>query len=163
MVPCPFKAEISTTLQPSWGQFFNVDLISVFLYDVHHVDRNDHRDSQLCQLRGQVQITLQVCAVDDVQNSVGPLIDQIVSRYNLFQRIRRQGINTRKIRDGYIMMLFSLPSFFLHRNAGPVPYKLVRARQRVEQRRFTAVRIACKRNSYVWHFPFFLSHLISWN
>ena len=33
-------------------QLLQVDLIAVFLDDVDHVDRNDHRNSQLQQLRG---------------------------------------------------------------------------------------------------------------
>ena len=53
IMPVPFRAEISTTLQPSWRESFSyIDLIAVFLYQVHHVDGDDDRDAQLGQLGG---------------------------------------------------------------------------------------------------------------
>ena len=49
-------------------------ILSPFLRDdVHHVDGHDHRDAQLGQLCGEVEVALQVGAVDDVQNRVGTL------------------------------------------------------------------------------------------
>ena len=74
MMPVPFRAEISTTGQPSWrDELLDVDLVAVLLDDVHHVDGHDHRDAELGQLRGEVEVPLQVRAVDDVQNRVGTL------------------------------------------------------------------------------------------
>ena len=42
---------------------------------------------QLHQLRGQVEVALQVGAGDDVQDGVGALADQVVPRHHFFQRI----------------------------------------------------------------------------
>ena len=53
MMPSPFKAEISTTLQPSClRQLVDVDLVAVLADDIHHVDGDDHGDAQLGQLSG---------------------------------------------------------------------------------------------------------------
>ena len=55
------------------GQLCGVDLIAVLADDVHHVDGDDDRDAQLGELRGEVQVALEVRAVDDVQDRVGTL------------------------------------------------------------------------------------------
>ncbi len=57
----PFRAEISTTSQPSSRDSSSgVDLVAVLADDVHHVDGDDHGDAQLGQLGGQVEVTLEL-------------------------------------------------------------------------------------------------------
>ena len=64
------------TSQPSSrDSSVDVDLVAVLAYHVHHVDGNDHGDAQLDQLGGQVQVTLQVGAIDDIQDGVGSLTE----------------------------------------------------------------------------------------
>ena len=69
------------------AQLFHVDLVAVLADHVHHVDGDNNGDAQLGQLGGQVQVTLQVRAVDDVQDSVGALVDQVVTGHHLFQGV----------------------------------------------------------------------------
>ena len=42
------------------GEFLDVDLVAVLLDDVHHVDGHDHRDAELGQLRGEVEVPLRL-------------------------------------------------------------------------------------------------------
>ena len=56
------------------GQLFGIQPVAVFADDIHHIHGRYHRNAQLHQLGGQVQVPLQVGAVDDVQNDVGPLL-----------------------------------------------------------------------------------------
>ena len=49
-----------------------------FANDVHHVDSHDNRDAKLHQLCGQIQVTLQVSSVYDVQDRIRTLGNQIV-------------------------------------------------------------------------------------
>ena len=65
-----------------------VDLVAVLLHDVHHVHRHDHRQPQLQQLRGQVEIALQIGAVHDVEDHVRRLGNEVVPRHDLLKRIR---------------------------------------------------------------------------
>ena len=123
------------------AQLGGVDLVAVLADDVHHVDGDDDRNAQLGQLRGQVQVTLQICAVDDVQNRIGALGNQIVTCNDFFQRIRGKGVDAGKVHDDDVVMLL-----LLNRNAGPVADILVGAGQRIEQRCFAAVRVARKGN-----------------
>ena len=56
-LPSPFRALISMARQPSsWLSRFRVDLVAVFAHQVDHVHRHDHRDAQLDQLGGQVEL-----------------------------------------------------------------------------------------------------------
>ena len=128
------------------GQLGHVDLVAVLLDDIHHVDGDDNGDTQLGQLRGQVQVTLQVRTIDDVQDGVGTLVDQVVTGHHFLQRVGGQGVNTGQVHDGHVVVLLQLAFLLLHRNAGPVAHELVRAGQRIEQRGFTGVRVARKGN-----------------
>ena len=138
------------------GQLCGIDLIAVFADDVHHVDGDDDRDAQLGELRGEVQVALEVRAVDDVQDRIGTLADQIVTGDDLLQRVRRQGVDTGKVGDRHTVVLLELAFLLFHGDAGPVANELVRTGQRVEQRRLAAVRVARKGNSNV-HFASSLS------
>ena len=128
------------------GQLVNVDLVAILLDHVHHVDGHDHRDAQLHQLGGQIQVALQVGTVDDVQNGVGALADQIVPGHHFLQRVGRQGVNTRQVGDGNFGVLLQLALFLFHSNAGPVADELVCTGQRIEQRRLTGVGVAREGN-----------------
>ena len=129
------------------GQFLCVDLVAILADNIHHVDRDDHRDAQLGQLRCQVQVAFQIRAVDDVQNRVRALLDQVVSCDDFFQRIGRKRVDTRKVGDDHAIMLFELAFLLFHGNTRPVSDKLVRPRKCIKQCGFTTVGVACKGNS----------------
>ncbi len=124
------------------GKLRHVDLVAALADHIHHVDGDDHRDAQLGELRGQIKVALQVGAVDDVQDGVGPLADQIIPGHHLFQRVGREGINAGQIHDDHVVMLLQLAFLFLNGNARPVSHELIGAGQRVEQRCLTAVWVA---------------------
>ena len=70
------------------GKLCGIDLIAALADNIDHVDCNDHRNAELRKLRRQIQVSLKVGAVDDVQNRVGSFADQIIPRNNLFQSVR---------------------------------------------------------------------------
>ena len=119
----------------------DVDLVAALAHDVHHVHGHDHRDAQLGQLRGQVQVALKVRAVDNVEDGVRPLVDQVVAGDDLLQRVGAERVNAGKVHDDDIIMLFQPAFLFLDRDARPVANKLIGAGQRIEQRRLAAVRV----------------------
>ena len=129
------------------GQLRRIDSVAVLLDDIHHINGEDDRDTKLGKLCRQVQVTLEVGTVDDVEDGVGTLINQVVSRDDFLQRVGGQRIDTGKVGDNHAVVLLQLTFFFLNRNARPVTDELVRAGQCVEQRGFTAVRVAGKGNS----------------
>ena len=88
------------------GQLFRVKLIAPLVDDIHHVHCDYHRNSQLQQLSGQVQIPFKIRTVDNIKNRVRPLLNQIVSGYHFLQRIRRKGINSRQVDNMYFFASF---------------------------------------------------------
>ena len=131
------------------GKLGAVQPVSVLPHHIHHVDGHHHGDAQLHQLRGEVQVALQVCAVDDVQDDVRPLPDQVVPGHDFLQRVGRQAVDPRKIGDRHALVSLQPALFFLHRHARPVAHKLVGAGQCIEQGRLSTVRITRKGNTYI--------------
>ena len=127
----------------------DVDLVAVLFDDIHHIDGDDRRDAQLHDLCREVEVPLEVRAVDEVQDGIGMFTQQIVSGNDLFQRIRREGVDAGKVRDGDIFVVFEFAFFFLDRDSGPVTNVLVGAGERVEQGGLTAVRVAGKGNAHI--------------
>ena len=122
-------------------QLVDADLVAVLADNVHHVDGYHYRNAQLHQLCGEVQVTFQVGTVDDVQNGIRTFLDQIVSGNNLFQGVRRKGVDTRQVCDDNIFMTFQLTFLFFYGYTRPVTNELVRTCQCVEQCGFTSVRV----------------------
>ena len=143
------------------GELLDVDLITVLADDIHHVDGDDHGDAELGKLGGEIQVTLEVRAVDDVQDRVGTLTDQVVTGDDFLQRVRGQGVNTGKVHDDHVIVLFELTFLFLHGDAGPVTNELVRTGQRIKQRRLTAVGVAREGNFDLLFHVSYCSFLLS--
>ena len=130
-----------------FGKLLRIDLVAVLFYDVDHVDRHDHRNAELDELRGEVQVAFEVRTVHDVQDRVRTLVDQIVSGNDLLQGVGGQGIDAGKVRNDDVVVTFQLAFLLLDRDARPVAHELVGAGQCVEQRRFAAVRVAREGNA----------------
>ena len=128
------------------GQLVQVDLVAVLADQVDHVDCHDNGDAQLDQLGGQIEVALDVGAIDDIQDGVGLLVDQVAAGDDLFQRVGRQRVDTGQVLDHDVVVALQLAFLLLNGNAGPVADILVRTGQAVEQGGFTAVRVACQSN-----------------
>ena len=128
------------------GQLVQVDLVAVLADQVDHVDCHDNGDAQLDQLGGQIEVTLDVGAIDDIQDGVGLLVDQVAAGDDLFQRVGRQRVDTGQVLDHDVVVALQLAFLLLNGNAGPVADILVRTGQAVEQGGFAAVRVACQSN-----------------
>lgn len=102
------------------AQLLQVDLIAVLADEIDHVDSHDHGDAQLDELSGQVQVALDVGAINDVQDGIGLLLDQISTGDDLFQSVRRQGVDTGQVLDDDILLALQLAFLLLDGNAGPV-------------------------------------------
>ena len=109
---------------------------------VHHVERDDHGAVELHKLQRQVQITLDVGGVDDIDDGVGMLIKDKLATHDLLARVRRQGVNARQVGNACLGMVTDGAIFAVDRHAGKVTNMLVGTRKLVEQRGLTAVLVA---------------------
>ena len=148
-------ADLNSLTAQLGAQLLQVDLVAVLADEVDHVDSHDHGDAQLDELGGQVQVTLDVGAINDVQDGIGLLLDQISTGDDFFQSVRRQGVDTGQVLDDDILLALQLAFLLLDGNAGPVADVLIRAGQIVEQGSLTTVRVAgqCNFNAHCNSFP----------
>ena len=70
------------------GQFLHVYNVPVFPYDVDHVDGYNNGDAELGELGRQIEISLKVRAVDNIQYRVGALAEEEVTGNDLLESIR---------------------------------------------------------------------------
>ncbi len=128
---------------------FRVDAVAVLFHGVHHVERDDHGHVDFHELRRQIEVTLEVGRVDDVDDAIGLFVEDIIARNNFFGRVRRKGINAGQVDDiDFFLAPFIGPLALIDGYARPVADVRRRTRQKVKKRRFTAVGIARQRKFF---------------
>ena len=139
----PFEgADLDSLAAQFLAQPRHVDLIAIFAHQVNHIHSHNHRDTQLDELGGQVEVALDVGAVDDVEDSVGFFPHQVAPGHHLLQCVGGEGVDARQVLDHHVVVAFQAAFLLFHRNAGPVAHILVGAGQVIEQRGLAAVRVA---------------------
>ena len=128
------------------AQLGEVDGVAVLADQVDHVDGHHHRQPQLNELCGEVQVPLDVSAVHDVQNGVGLLVHQIAPGHYFLQGVGGQGINAGQVLNDHILVAPQLALLLFNSDAGPVAHVLVGAGQGIEQGGLATVRIARQRD-----------------
>ena len=78
-----------------------VDLVAVLLEEVGHVQRDHHGKAEVDDLRGEIQVALEVGRVDQIDHAVGTFVDEVIARDDLLGRVRGERVNTRQVRDGH--------------------------------------------------------------
>ena len=128
------------------AELLDVDLVAVLPDQVHHVDGDDHRKTDLDELCCEIKVTLDVCSIDDIQDDIGLIIDEVISCDDFLECVRAQGINTRKVLNDDILVSLQTAFLFFDSNTRPVTDVLCTAGQVVEQRCLAAVRVSGKSN-----------------
>ena len=119
---------------------------------VDHVQRNHDRLSQLDKLCGQVQVTLQVGSILDIDDHIGTFVNNGVTSYHFVQRTGGQTVRARQIQKQHVNACKTFMALFaFHRDTGIVAHMLTRPGEIIENRRFAAVWIARQRNFNRFH------------
>ena len=126
------------------GEAFYINVVAAGSHLIHHVEGNDHGDSQFHQLEGKIQVPLNIGGIHNVDNSLGMLLQDKIPGDNLLRCIGRKGVNAGQVHQGDVLVVEDLPLFFLHRYAGEVAHVLVAAGQGIKQGGLAAVLVACK-------------------
>ena len=125
-------------------QLLYVDHVAALLDDIHHVQRDNDRNAHLEQLGGQVQVALDVGSVHQVHDGLRLLVYEVITRNDLLQRVRREGVDTRQVGDQDFLVALELAFLLFHGNTRPVADILGRTGQIVKHRGLAAVRVAGK-------------------
>ena len=126
------------------GQLGQIDPVALLFDQIDHVDRDYDRDPQFGQLGGEIKVSLEVRAVDYVEDGVGSFSYEVVSRDDLLEGVWRERVDAGKVGDDDAVVLFQLSFLFFDGDARPVPDKLIGTGKRVEQRGLSAVGVARK-------------------
>ena len=134
----------------------HVDLVAVFLHEVHHVEGHDRGDAQIDDLGGEVQVALEVRRVHQVDDRVGLAAHEVVAGDDLLGGVGRERVHAGQVGDDHLLIGAVAALLLLNGHAGPVSHILVRAGQIVEHGRLAAIGVAGKRNVDSHDQPFLL-------
>ena len=107
------------------AQLLHVDGAAVGTHLVHHIQRQHHRHPQLQKLQRQVEISLDVGSVHNIDDAVGLFLEDEVAGDDLLLRIGTQGVYARQIHHGAAFAVLYLPHLLIHRHAGEIAHMLV--------------------------------------
>ena len=125
----------------------DVDGAAIALQLVHHVEGDHHRDVQLDQLHGEIEVSFNVGGIDDIDDAFRSVVQDKLTGDDLLARVRRHRVDARQIRDLRFRMALDGAGLPVHRDAWEITDVLVRARQLVKERRLSAVLIARQREA----------------
>ncbi len=115
---------------------------------IPHVARQHQRNTNLQQLRREIQMALEVRAVQHVDHHIRRFVEQIVPRDNFLDAVGSERIGARQIDhlDG-LVVVFALADGRLNRHAGVVANRDALASHRVKERALARVGVARNSNS----------------
>ena len=130
----------------SGRKLVGVDPVPPLFDHVDHVEGHHHRDAQLQQLGGEVEVALDVGGVHQVEDDVGAVVGQVVPGHHLLQGVGGQGVDAGQVHDGHVLAALEPALLLLHGDARPVAHELGGAGEGVEHGGLAAVGIAGKGN-----------------
>ena len=116
-------------------ELLRVDAHAAALRIVLHVEVDEERDALLEELDCEVQVALDVRAVDDVDDEVKLRVHEVIDDDLFLRAARVDAVRAREVDDGNRAILVTrVADFLVDRHAGPVADFLARAREFVEDR-----------------------------
>ena len=128
------------------GKLVRVDLVAVLLDQICHVEGNDHGQAGLDNLKRQVQVTLEVGGIDNLDDHIGLAAHEVVARALLLGAVGGKRVDAGEVRNRDALVTQELGFLFLNRDAGPVANVAVGAGNQVEKRGLAAVGVTRQRD-----------------
>ena len=107
------------------GKSFDVNGSAVVFYLVHHIQGKYHRYLHFSHLKREIQISLNVCGINNVDYAVGLLLYKKVTGDYLFACVWSDRVYAGKINYSTVFLPPYLAAFFLNGNSGEVAYVLI--------------------------------------
>ena len=86
------------------GKLVRVDLVAVLLDQICHVEGNDHGQAGLDNLKRQVQVTLEVGGIDNLDDHIGLAAHEVVARALLLGAVGGKRVDAGEVRDGNVLV-----------------------------------------------------------
>lgn len=75
------------------GKGIDVDLIAVFLHEIHHVEGHDGGDAQIDDLGGEVEVALEIRRVHQIDDRVRLATHEVVAGDDLLGGVGRERVH----------------------------------------------------------------------
>ena len=130
-------------------QLLDIQLITLCLKLVIHIQGHHHTKVHIDQLGGKVEIALKVGCIHDIDDYVRHLLDEILTDIKLFRTIGGEGVRARQI-DQQELIASVLECTFLRidGNSAVIAHMLMTSRGHIEERGLSAVRVTHERDPY---------------
>ena len=134
------------------GEMLHFDTNAAPLGHIDHAERHHHRHAHFEQLRGQIEIPLQIGSIQDVDHHLGAILQDVLPGHGFIDRKGRKRVDTRQVCHVYARTRMAVVAFDpLDRHPRPVAHMLTGAGKGIEERRLAAVGIASDGNMDLVH------------
>ena len=86
------------------GELVRVDLVTVLLDQVGHVEGDDHGQAGLDNLKRQVQVALEVGGIDNLDDNIGLAAHEVIARALLLGAVGGKRVDAGEVRDGNVLV-----------------------------------------------------------
>lgn len=118
---------------------------AVYSQFVHHIQCDDHRESQFQKLHRQIQVSLNIRGVYNIDDPFRFLLDHKFPCHDLLAAVWRHGVNPRQVRDQCVVMSSDHSIFPVHSDSRKISDMLLRSGQLIKQRRLSAILVSNQR------------------
>ena len=99
------------------------------------------------QLSGEIEVTLQVAGIDDIDDNIRCMLDELLANIEFLWRIGGEGIGAREIDQvEMIAVVIGFAHLGIHGDTTIVAHTFVSTRSKVEEGSLSTVRIAHQRH-----------------
>ena len=86
------------------GELIRVDLVTVLLDQIGHVEGDDHGQAGLDNLKRQVQVALQVGGINHLNDDIGLAAHEVIARALLLGTVGGKRVDAGEVRDGNVLV-----------------------------------------------------------
>ena len=120
----------------------DVDTSAVAFQFIHHIDGKDYRHIQLHELHSEVEISLYIISIHDIDDTSRTVIEYEITAYHLFAGVRREAVDAWQVSDVGALVPTDGTVFSVHGHTWEVSHVLIGAGKLIEERRLAAVLVA---------------------
>ena len=129
------------------AEFFKIKFQPAFFRVIDHIEDQHHRQIQLGELRGEVEVSLGVAGVDHVENHIDLTVQQLPERHLLLRRRGGEAVDARQVNQFHRKILNPAGSAFpFDGNPRIISDMLPGSSQRVEDGGLAAIGISGQRH-----------------
>ena len=125
------------------AQLVVVHVVAPLLGLVKHVQGAHHAQVHVDELRGEVEVALEVGRVYHVDHHVGRLLDDLLAHVEFLGRVGRERVGARQVHEvERVAVVFGVTLLRVHGHTRVVAHPFVRPGDEVEERSLSAVGVA---------------------